>query len=230
MRELGSAYRQSQRLGRCARAPGAAEKGGNAQAEVANQWTRSCMAREVAGVLSLKLSQGRARPPRTGWSYSVVAASVPPDQPARICVSRTPATVSSTTTAAALQPRTTSTCPPTSQSAPATRWRTCDRRTPRPPNGVEQQPGRSPVPTAPSSARVVVRGAYPLRRCAITSWSSSKTTQRTSALPQSLGMQGVPPVSLGRRGAIACARLNAASDLGSPARLRPKGADRARPQ
>jgi hypothetical protein len=31
-----------------------------------------------AGVLSLTLSQGRARPPSTGWSYSVVAASVQP--------------------------------------------------------------------------------------------------------------------------------------------------------
>lgn len=35
-----------------------------------------------AGVLSLTLSQGRARPPSTGWSYSVVAASVHPDHPA----------------------------------------------------------------------------------------------------------------------------------------------------
>jgi len=181
-----------------------------------------------AGVLSLKLSQGRARPPRMGWSYSVVAASVHPDHPARDCVSRTPATVSSMTTA--LQPRTTSSChrPPKARQLP--RRRTCNRRTPRPPNGVEQQPGRSPVPTAPSSEHVVVRGAYPFRRCAITSSSSSKTTQRISALPQSSGMEGVPPVSLGRCGAIAWARLNAASDLGSPARLRPKGADRARPR
>ena len=54
------------------------------------------------------------------------------------------------------------------------------------------------------AARVVVRGVYPFRRCAITSSSSSKTTQRTSALPQSSGIGGVPPVSLGRRGAIAC--------------------------
>jgi len=58
-----------------------------------------------AGVLSLKLSQRRARPPRTGWSYSVVATSVHPDHPARDWVSRTPATVSSTTTAAALHPK-----------------------------------------------------------------------------------------------------------------------------
>jgi hypothetical protein len=110
------------------------------------------------------------------------------------------------------------------------RRRTCNRRTPRPPNGVEQQPGRSPVPTAPSSARVVVRGVYPFRRCAITSSSSSKTTQRMSALPQSSGMEGVPPVSLAGAAQSRAARLNGASDLGSPARLRPKGADRARPR
>ena len=161
VRELGSADRQFQRLGRYARGPGAAEKGERPGGS-REPMDPTLHGTRGAGVLSLTLSQGRARPPSTGWSYLVVAASVHPDHPARDCVSRTPATVSSTTTAAALQPRTTSSCPPTSQSAPATRRRTCNRRTPRPPNGVEQQPGRSPVPTARLAPRVVGSGRLPL--------------------------------------------------------------------
>src|SRR5215211_5364319 len=42
-----------------------------------------------------------------------------------------------------------------------TRLPTCNRRTPRPPNGVEQQPGRSPGLTAPTSTRHG-RGRLPL--------------------------------------------------------------------
>jgi hypothetical protein len=76
--------------------------------------------------------------------------------------------------------------------------------------------------------RAVVRGIYPFKRYGITPSSSSKTTQRTSALPPSWGIGGVPPVSLGRRRAIACGPLNAEWDLGLAGQAAPKGANRAR--
>jgi hypothetical protein len=198
-------------------------KRGNALAEVANQWTQPCMAREVPA--SCRYSCNRDEPDR------LARAGAPRwRRPAFTQTSQQEIASAERQPPSARRPPP----PPCSQGQPAAAHRppkarqlplprTCNRRTPRPPNGVEQQPGRSPVPTAPSSARVVVRGAYPLRCWAITSSSSTKTTQRTSALPQSSGIEGVPPVSLGRRGAIACARLNAASDLGSPGQAAPNG-------
>jgi hypothetical protein len=145
------------------------------------------------------------------------------------CVSRTPATVSSTTTAA-----------PCSQGQPAAAHRPPKAR--QLPAGVPATGERPGHQTGLSSsrgvrlfprrlaARVVVRGAYPLRRCPITSLSSSKTTQRTSALPQSSGMQGVPPASLGRRSAIACGPSECCIGSRLAGQAASKGADRARPR
>ena len=153
-----------------------------------------------------------------GWNYSVVAASNHPDHPAEMRQQNTghrhlddhrPA--SQGQPAAAHRP---------TQARQPPRRRTCNRRTPRPPNGVEQQPGRSPVPTARLAPRAVERGVYHLQAYGNT--PPSKPTQRTSALPRSSGMEGLPPMSRGRRGAIACGPLNAEWDLGSPARLRPR--------
>jgi hypothetical protein len=78
--------------------------------------------RAVAGVLSLTLSLD-APTAQDGWNYPVVAASVHPDHPAAQKLrQQNEATISLMTTA--LHPKDTSSCPPTYQSAPATRRRT----------------------------------------------------------------------------------------------------------
>jgi hypothetical protein len=152
-----------------------------------------------------------------------MAASLHPDHPARDYVSRRQPLLSRPPCLG----RTTSSCPPTYPSAPAGRQRTCNRRTPRPPNGVEQQPGRSPDPTA-LAARAAVRSVYPLKRCGITPFEFEQDHPAHQRVAPSSGMRGVPPVSLGRRGAIACDPAECCMGAGLAARRRRPGADRAR--
>jgi hypothetical protein len=64
--------------------------------------------------------------------------------------------------------KTTSSCPLNLPKRAAPAGVPANRRTPRPPNGVEQQPGRSPVTTAPTSTDTVGEGVYPFRRRPIT--------------------------------------------------------------
>ena len=201
MRELGSAYRQFQRLGRCAHAPGAAEKGERPGGS-RKPMDPTLHGTRGAGVLSLTLSQGRARPPSTGWSYSVVAASVQPRPSSKRLRQQNashrqlddhgPAAKDNQQLPIDLPKRASYPA-----GVPATGERPGHQTGLSSSRGVRLFPWRL-------AARVVVRGVYPFRRCPITSLSSSKTTQRTSALPQSSGIEGVPPMSLGRRGAIAC--------------------------
>jgi hypothetical protein len=228
VRELGSAYRQFQRLGRCARAPGAAETGERPGGS-REPMDPTLHGTRGAGVLSLTLSQGRARPPSTGWSYSVVAASVHPDHPADMRQQnashrqlddhrRRPAAKDNQQLPTDLPKR---------ASYPAGVPATGER--PGHQTGLSSSRGVRLFPRR-LAARVVVRGVYPFRRCAITSSSSSKTTQRTSALPQSSGIEGVPPMSLGRRGAIACGPSECCIGSRLAGQAAPKGADRARPR
>ena len=222
VRELGSAYRQFQRLGRCAHAPGAAEKGERPGGS-RKPMDPTLHGTRGAGVLSLTLSQGRARPPSTGWSYSVVAASVQPRPSSKRLRQqnashrqlddhrRRPAAKDNQQLPTDLPKR--ASCP---AGVPAT----------------GERPGHQ---TGLSSSRGV--RLFPRRPAARASWFGAPTPLGVAQSP--LRVRARPPSARARRpsrGAwkmcLLCpwagaaqsraARLNAASDLGSPARLRPK--------
>jgi hypothetical protein len=138
------------------------------------------------------------------------------------CVSRTPATVSSTTTAA-----------PCSQGQPAAAHRPPKAR--QLPAGVPATGERPGHQTGLSSSRGV--RLFPRRLAARASWFGASTPLGVAQSP--LRVRARPPSARARcpsrRACKVCllrpwagaaqsraARLNAASDLGSPARLRPR--------
>jgi hypothetical protein len=126
------------------------------------------MAPEVAGVLSLAVtwtSQDRQH----GREWLCHGGQRSPDHRARKLHRQRPATVTSMTSAPHPKGQPGAAHRPTQArsyhaNVPA------NRRTPRPPNGVEQQPGRSPDPKAPSSTRAVREGVYPFKHCPIASF------------------------------------------------------------
>jgi hypothetical protein len=75
-----------------------------------------------------------------------------------------------------------------------------NRRTPRPPNGVEQQPGRSPDPKAPSSTRAVGEGVYPFKHCPIASFELEQDQPPSARARCPVGGHGRCASVLGRCG------------------------------
>jgi hypothetical protein len=145
-----------------------------------------------------------------GWNYSVVTASLHPDHPAemrqqnaghRHLDDHRPA--SQGQPAAAHRP---------TKARQRPRRRTCNRRTPRPPNGVEQQPGRSPVPRAPSTTRAVERASTPSG----VAQSPLRVRARPSSARARCPRRRAWKVCLcpwGQRGAIACGPAECRRDL-----------------
>jgi hypothetical protein len=164
-------------------------------------------------------------PPKTGGNGSVAAISLHPTS-SKSLRQQTPARLDGTAPAWGGQPAAAHR-PTQARQLPAGVPATGER--PGRQTGLSSSRGVRLFPRR-LAARIVVRGAYPFRRCPITASSSSKTTQRTSASPQSSGMEDVPPVSLGRRGAIACGPSECCIGSRLAGQAAPKGAARARPR
>jgi hypothetical protein len=206
---------EPQRLGRRARAPGAAERTTPSRQPRTNGPDPAWHQRLPASC-HRSCHRDKPGPPRTGWNYPVVAAH--PDHPADMRqqnASRRP--VDDHRPASEGQPA-------AAHRPTQARQRTCKQGTPRPPNGVEQQPGRSLLPRRVAPHAPWEGASTTFRRCGNPLRARPPSARARCARR---AWEGVPPVSWGRRGAIACGPAERSMGSRLDGQAAPKGADRA---